>query len=162
MACTLYDKVIEEANSKVGLQEKPRGSNDGPELRAYLKDTGFEPGQPWCLYFLEAVISKAFAKANHPPANLLKTGGTMALLEWAKSHKKTILGTEGLSTGSIGLVHGGDITHVHHAVIITGEDPNNPNNFLTVEGNTNPQGGFEGYIVAKRSRLKSTIIQVIY
>lgn len=162
MACTLYGKVIAEAKSKVGLHEVPKGSNDGKDLRAYLKDTAFEAGQPWCLYFAEAVIRKAFNKANTPLPSLMWTGGTMSLLEWAKSHKKTLDGTEGLSTGSIGLIHNGDPEHVHHAVIITGEDPANHDHYTTIEGNSNADGSYEGYEVVARSRPKNRIIQVIY
>lgn len=58
------EAVLAHAHAAVGISEEPRGSNDGPELRRFLAGTGFEPGQAWCAYFVQAIGQRALASSQ--------------------------------------------------------------------------------------------------
>ncbi len=128
------------------LQEKPRGSNDGPELRAFLSASGFEPGQAWCLYFAMQCARKGVPLDQALWFRNVLTGGCDELLSLA--HRQGHAGTD-FSTGAIFLLlhPDGDAFHAGIAVADNGDGT-----MQTLEGNTNDDGGREGWKVCRHTR----------
>lgn len=43
----LGKQVVEVAKRYLGIEEQPRGSNQGPYINEFLKHVGLPPGNPW-------------------------------------------------------------------------------------------------------------------
>ncbi|HZI24818.1 MAG TPA: CHAP domain-containing protein [Chryseolinea sp.] len=144
-------KPHEVAFKYIGQTEKPgnAGFNDD-EFEAKMKAVGFNPTNAWCALFSELVFKEAYpervkeldklfsASAVQTYKNFKDAGflmnelpypGNLAIWQTQKDGKPHW-------TGHAGIVY---------SVI-------DQNTFECIEGNSNDQGGREGYIVAKRVR----------
>jgi CHAP domain len=145
-------QIVETALKYIGQTEKPgnAGFNDA-EFEAKMKAVGFDKGHAWCAYFCELVAKEArpekfkefdklfsasavktfenFRDAAYPISELPHPGN-LAVWQMIKDGKPQWQG---------------------HIGIVVSVQPNGWI-FEAVEGNTNDQGGREGYIVAKRIR----------
>ena len=142
--------ALQIANLQLGVQEQPRGSNSGPEVDLYLKSVGLEPGYAWCMAFVYYCVGQAAAQlaVKNP---LIKTGGVMLQANKTKLPKLTPRDAK-VKPGDIfimafknGTGHTGFVEKIKNGII------------TTVEGNTNNDGSREGFKVARRQRLLSTI-----
>lgn len=143
---TLAQKTIETAISQLGVQEKPKGSNSGPEVEIYLRSVGLGKGYSWCMAFVYWCVQQSSVKTaiKNP---LKKTGGVLD--QW------NTLGLKKSSTPQPGDIfimdfgkgqgHTGIVEKVENDII------------HTIEGNTNDDGSREGYEVCRRQRKTSTI-----
>lgn len=144
----IADKALKIAQSQIGKQELPKGSNAGIDVEKYLKSVGLGKGYSWCMAFvywcyLEASIQTA-AKNT-----LKKTGGVLAQWNTIDSKYKKQepqVGDVFIMDFGKGLGHTGFVTKIL------------PNKKVeTIEGNTNDDGSREGYKVCLRTRNLSTI-----
>jgi CHAP domain-containing protein len=138
---TLAQKTLEIATAQVGVEEMPRNSNSGPEVEIYLRSVGLAKGYPWCMAFIYWCTQKAALQigAKNP---LKKTGGVLD-----QYNSRPLLVKKVPLPGDIfiidlkeGLGHAGIVDKVTGTTI------------YTIEGNTNDNGGREGYKVSKRKR----------
>lgn len=125
------------AVTQLGVEEKPRGSNGGPEVSKYLASVGLPTGNSWCMAFVFWCFAQV-GLANQ----LVRTGGV--LRQW---NEKPGLRVKSPRPGDImildygkGLGHTGIVERVEGSVI------------HTIEGNTNDDGSREGYEVCRRTR----------
>lgn len=74
----LLAKVLEVAAAEEarGVREVPRNSNKGPEVNAYLKSTGLNPGYAWCCAFLYWCADEA-ARSLRRPNPFVRTAGCL-------------------------------------------------------------------------------------
>lgn len=137
------------------------GNNRGRWVKAILQAVGLAQGNPWCMAFIILRLVKAAAAlglALFP--GLPKTGSTVAFAYWAYKRgwfcpiSKVEENPELAMPGDLvffsfskyrasrwrGIAHVGIIREVH------------PWGFLTVEGNTGPEGGRDGDGVYLKSR----------
>lgn len=136
------------AKSQMGIEENPRGSNSGPEVNAYLKSVGLDPGYAWCMAFVYWCVGKA--AINLGTINpLIKTGGVMR--QWNETSLKKIVDPREVRIGDIFIMSfsGGN----GHTGFVENTDGLS---IHTIEGNTNDEGGREGYEVARRIRPASS------
>ncbi len=147
MAVPNSERIVAVAREAIGMSEHPVGSNDGPELRAFMKEVGFVPGEPWCLWFARAVVYKAYAGEAVPEIVALDTGLCQELLDVARE-KDCI--TRYVSTGSIFLLLNSQ-GHAFHAGICVGPGAQ-IGTIASIEGNTNDNGSAEGYEVCRHVR----------
>lgn len=136
--------VLKKAHSQLGVEEKPRGSNDGPQVRAYLRATGLGPGSPWCAAFLAWCIQEV-EKERGITIAFPKTASCDVILEFARRHD--ILFAEP-QEGDVFLVLASqnDATHTGFVQAVT------KTKFKTIEGNSNSTGTREGNEVCSNSR----------
>lgn len=137
-------KHLEIANSQVGLEEIPRGSNWGEHCKKYLNSVGINFPASWCMAFVYWCVKQAYPNEM----KLFKTGGVLA--QWNKTPKykrsfKPVIGSVFIMDFGKGLGHTGFVYGVEGDFI------------LTIEGNTNNESSRNGYEVAKRKRKISTI-----
>lgn len=133
--------VLKVAATQLGVSEKPRGSNDGPEVRQYLASVKLGAGFPWCMafvYWCTAQVCRDLQQTNP----LLMTGGVMRQwnerpsLRVARPRPGDVFVMDyGKGVGHTGLVEKVDGANIH-----------------TIEGNTNDEGSREGYEVCRRIR----------
>lgn len=145
------------AESQIGTEEDASHSNRGAAIRKYKAATELDPDDsfPWCAAFIDWCIKRALELHQESYALQLldrpRTAAAFGLERWAAQK------------ASHGLVfHAGDprtpvergdlvVYSFSHCGIVTRE-PDHAGIFVAVEGNTNSQGGRDGYQVAQRLR----------
>ena len=65
---TLALNSLQSAQSQIGIQEIPKGSNAGPDVEKYLKSVGLSKGYAWCMAFVYWNVQQAATKlvVNNP------------------------------------------------------------------------------------------------
>jgi|ERR1035437_6037185 hypothetical protein len=151
---TLAEKSLEIALTQVGVCEKPKGSNAGPEVTPYLRSVGLNGGFPWCMAFVYWCVNTAAAEMQLQNP-LVKTAGVRR--QWDETKQRKLPKTSGgVKPGDIFIMEFG------HGTGHTGFVKSIANGIVTtVEGNTNEDGSREGYEVAERERPVSTFFGFI-
>lgn len=143
-------KLIEIAETQLGVHERAERDNRGVEVEKYLASVGLKGGYSWCMAFVYWCANES-AKSQTGKINpLVKTAGVMA--QWNTVNKKYKFKTFP-QVGDIfimdfgrGLGHTGIVISVQSDTI------------TTIEGNSNDEGSREGYEVCKRTRKISTCV----
>lgn len=132
-------KIINTANSQLGKEEIPKGSNWGPHVQGYLQSVGITFPASWCAAFVYWVMRQAGITVT---AVVPKTGGVLKMWQMAKDYrvKTPQPGDVFIMDYGKGLGHTGIVLAVEGA------------NIRTIDGNTNSDGSREGYQVANRVR----------
>lgn len=151
---TLAEKSLQVALTHEGVAERPKNSNRGPEVNMYLKSVGLNPGYPWCMAFVYWCVEQACKDLNMQNP-LVKTGGVMR--QWNETTLRKLGNRDrAIKPGDIFIMKFGHGTgHTGFAEKVSGAM------IYTIEGNTNDDGSREGYEVAKRTRLMSSILGFI-
>jgi len=150
--------TLDVAGSQVGVVESG-GPNRGPEVDRYLRSVGVDPTQgsfAWCAAFVHWCFGEASTRLAVPNPCPPKAG---CLALWGAAPAATrIAGDAAFDDSS--LVHAGVVFVIDHgsgkghvgfvAAIEAGR-------LATIEGNTNPAGGRDGYGVFRRQRAFSEI-----
>jgi hypothetical protein len=150
LATVLEIAAGEEAKK---VREKPRNSNKGPEVSAYLKRAGVPAGLAWCCAFVYWSFDEA-AKAMGRSNPMFKTAG--CLMHWnnaqsvgARRIKKSeaINDTTLVKSGMIFVMdHGGGFGHTGLIERVSG------GMMTTIEGNTDASRTREGGGVYRLTR----------
>jgi hypothetical protein len=120
------------------------GPNDSPRIREYQRVTGNAPPDPWCASFQAWAGVQVYGHAW--PLKL--TGSCQQLRLNGILHGRL---NRMPAIGSLFLLIDPKRDVAHHVGLVTG-DPTRTGIFPTIEGNTNPGGGREGYGVFVRAR----------
>ncbi len=150
MAFSLAQESLKVALTQNGIEEKPRGSNAGKEVEAYLRSVGLPKGYSWCMAFVYWCVNKACI-ANGRINPLVRTGGVLKQYNECTLRKlpKT---SSAVKPGDIFIMEfGGGLGHTGFVEKVEGQL------IYTIEGNTNDDGSREGYEVAKRVRPISSL-----
>lgn len=133
---------VKIAQSQIGVQEYPIGSNSGKQVEQYLAAVGLGKGYAWCMAFVYWCVRQVFlAKAEKTP--LKRTGGVRDQYIYCKKWR--------VATPQVGdifiVLFAGGTGHTGFVEKIL------PNGYVqTIEGNTNANGSREGYAVCRRTR----------
>jgi hypothetical protein len=133
-------KLIEIAQTQLGLEEVPRGSNWGDVVKQYLSSVGIDFPASWCMAFVYWVTDKR-AKELGVANPLIKTGGV--LRQWNEinpNYKVKVPQVGDIFIMDFGQGHG-------HTGFVTGVVGNR---IETIEGNSNDDGSREGYEVCAK------------
>ena len=145
-------RLLARARGEIGTEETWRDGHWTNEV----KYTAGQPwsGQPWCLWF----IVWCARRSGLPAAILPQTGSCGALHRWAAAHRRlttdphpgdVVLFRHG-TTGSAA-VHCGVLESIdHHRQLVT-----------TIDGNTNKDGGPEGYAVLRMTRPAGRVLAYV-
>lgn len=147
MPNALLDKVVEIAESQVGVMEISPGSNRGPEVDDYVSSVGLDPAgrHPWCAAFVYWCFDKA-SKSLGVPNPCLRTARVL-------SHSKSVNIKPNQARMDPGMLVPGVLfliktsTTTGHMGIITAQ---HGGVLETIEGNTNKGGARDGIGVFKR------------
>ena len=140
----MRESALQVALKQTGVEEDAAHTNHGVKVEMYLRSVGQPGGEPWCAAYVCWCYAWAAKKAGlHNP--IFMTGDCYALYQWAESTHRL---TDNPIRGDVFLVKGGAWVVQHTGFVIrrTGTTVD------TIEGNTNPAGGSDGYGVFKRNR----------
>ena len=144
------------------IMEVPTGSNDGPALRRFLANTGFQPGDSYCMFFALACLLAYFRDPHQLPESVGYSGSCQMQYEHAKSVNHI---SEYAATGAIFLL-ANNAGHYHHAGIVTGViKPTMLRPYpvvQTVEGNTGSHPGLPAVGCYERERKESDLEYIIW
>ncbi|EEH1521384.1 CHAP domain-containing protein [Salmonella enterica subsp. enterica] len=135
-------EVVTMAASQVGVQEQPRGSNQGPEVSQYLQSVGINFPAAWCAAFV------VWCHVQAGISSIPHTGGVLDMWNKARSDHAVAQPQPGdvfIMDFGRGKGHAGIVERVEGDTL------------HTIEGNTDASGGREGYEVARRTRKLSSI-----
>ncbi len=144
----LGERMVAWADSQVGVEEHPRGSNRGPMVEQYLEAAGVAPGNPWCSSFLKWAARKAGASDE-----LLSDITAMASSWYWFGQKEGRKFSEPNRGMVFVLVHKNGSGHC--GMCISGATLGI---FKSIEGNSNDDGSREGYRVVKRFRTVRSVL----
>ena len=158
---SLLTSIARIALAEVGVEEKPRGSNRGPRVDEYQAATWLERHQwgAWCAAFICWVLREAMiADGRKFTFKRPKTAGARDFRRWsleqdASTRTKDKPGAD-IQPWDILIFN---FPHIAFAVT----KPDKYGFVETVEGNTNEEGGPEGYMVAHRTGKKARHISTI-
>lgn len=132
--------ALDIAKTQIGLEEIPRGSNWGINIKKYLASVGIDFPASWCMGFVYWCLNEA-AKKKGVKNPLIKTGGV--LNQWQNipvSYKVKTPQPGDIFIMDFGQGHG----HTGYVEKVDG------NRIETVEGNSNADGSREGYEVCRK------------
>ena len=137
---TLSERTLQIAETQLGLEEIPRGSNWGENVKKYLASVGIDFPASWCGGFIYWCVNGA-AKELGLKNPLVKTGGV--LRQWNEvspkmKQSKPLRGDIFIMDFGSGHGHTGFVTEV------VGD------RIMTIEGNSNDDGSREGYEVCRK------------
>jgi hypothetical protein len=143
-------KPVDIAISQLGVEENPRGSNWGAEIKEYLNSVGINFQASWCMAFVYWCVRECCAVTGEPNI-LVQTGGV--LHQWNNiDDRYKLTGADLAQAGDIFIMDLGK--GLGHTGFVEGVEGNT---LHTIEGNTNDTGSREGYEVCRRTRKKSAI-----
>jgi hypothetical protein len=147
--------VLQVAQGQVGQAENPKGSNSGPMVNKYLEATGLQPGYAWCqafVYWCYNEVARHLARSNP----VVKTASVTEC--WNKTAAKRKIAKaaaqktpELLQPGQQFILLFGNNTG-HTGIIERIENTKAGIVLHTIEGNSNEDGGREGYAVVRHLR----------
>ncbi len=153
-ASDLALKAVWHALGEIGVREEGPLPNRGPEVDQYLTTVGLTPSAgnyPWCAAFVFWCFTRAANDLGGIPVKCPKTASVFRMLELAAGYR-----SQNATPGAIFVIdHGAGKGHTGLVVAV------GPQNLVTVEGNTNAEGGREGNCVAVRVRRRHDIMGYI-
>lgn len=140
------------ATGEIGVEEVPKGSNTGPRVNQYLRAVNLGPGHPWCMAFVNFCYEVA-AKKMGVPEPLPNIGHVLTV--WNQMPAANKIAADAirknpklLLPGDVFILKIGTKGNGHTGIVAKGVS----RVYETAEGNTNDDGGREGFKVAKRIR----------
>lgn len=153
----IIKKMLEISISQIGVVESG-GNNYGQMVQEYQKigsDGEVRGGQPWCQYFQNWILVKACQELGLD-YKWTYSGYTPDCVNLGVREN---IGTKNctwddIQVGDFGYVYSASRGNAKHVFLIVAKD-DNTKTLTTIEGNTNPGGGSDGYGVFKRKRTKA-------
>jgi len=145
------DTALQIAQTQIGQQEEPKGTNRGPMIDKYLASVGLVPGYAWCQAFVHWCYEQAaqqLAQVNP----VVKTAGVLdcwnrTAVQFKITKSEALQHPELLKPGyQFILSYGGGAGHTGIILSVEG------NIIHTIEGNSNNGGSREGYEVVMHRR----------
>lgn len=139
--------ALASAKSQIGVREQPLGSNRGPQVSKYLGSVGLGGGYAWCMAF-DFWNAQEAARELRLKNPLPKTAYCPDLANWASERHCLFSRPE---PGDFMLSYSspeGYLRASHTGIVesVDGDD------FTSIEGNTNLDGGREGNGVYRKHR----------
>jgi CHAP domain len=139
----LATNALKIAQSQIGVQEIPKGSNAGTDVEKYLKSVGLSKGYSWCMAFVYWCAMEASIQTQ-TKNKLKKTAGVLA--QW---NGRPELQVSIPAPGDLFIIDAGK--GLGHTGFVEKLLPKGK--MQTIEGNTNTDGSREGFKVCRRTRM---------
>ncbi len=149
------DEIIKTAKSFVGQEETANNSGfKDKTFQAAMTNVGWRSGYSWCVFFTKLVWQKSLKNdtIRALAMKLISGNSQVTLANFTKDKSGKFIVSDTATVGAIVIYQeftNGVGTSSGHAGIVTAVFPDY---FETIEGNTNNNGGREGYIVAAKKR----------
>lgn len=148
----LPELIVAIASKEVGVEESPRGSNRGPRVDQYQRASWLKEKDwgAWCATFVCWVVREAI-KASKQKFTFARpqTAGAWDFERWSLQQDSS---TSTRRQPGRDIKRGDLVTFTFSHIGIALSEPDKDGMVETVEGNTNENGGRDGYVVAFRKR----------
>jgi len=142
------DLLLRVARATVGASESPPNTNAGPYVERVLRGTGHGKGAPWCAAWVTDV--GVHALGDQWPVR--KTASVQQMADWARDQRCRYVATKTPAVvGDLFALWFPSLKRFAHVGIVT-EVSTDGKTVKTIEGNTNADGGREGWMVAAKVR----------
>ena len=135
----------------LGTTEQPKGSNWGKDIKPMLASVGINFPAPWCAAYVGIVLRNT--STPYPYSGFVPNWSRGVWKEKVVFDKRkaarSVLPSE-VRRGDIATIYFPNLNRDAHIFVILGVTPKG--SLITIEGNTNEDGGREGYMVAVRVR----------
>jgi hypothetical protein len=135
--------VVQYALDKIGYAEMPVGSNSSPAIDKWNRGVGAPPKSPWCASFASAAWGAGHAD--------FASAACEQWHQWGIANGRFRHSLSGVSPGDVVLFALEGAAADHCGICVRSDD----GLCLTAEGNTNDNGGREGYLVMLHDRAGS-------
>ena len=149
------EAVLEEAGKYLGVVEVPKLSNRGLNIDYWLNECKVPLGLPWCAAFVTNIIKQALGRGS--PVYL--TASVQTTVDWAKTLGAIGVWQDKPEVGDLFVIYFKSLSRFGHVGFVS--KVLDEHTFETIEGNTGPDGGREGYGVFARKRHITTDIKFI-
>jgi len=145
---TLAELAVEIALHYDGVREIG-GNNRGPQVEAFQRSIGLDPGDPWCAAFVSFCIKEAAKALGVTPK--FQYGGSVYKL-WTKNPELQLSepGPNTVFCIDHGLSKSG--SRIGHTGFCVAVNPSHTETLETMEGNTNSAGSRDGDGAYHKSR----------
>lgn len=135
-------QIISVAETQIGIHEDEAHTNHGEAIKYQAASgLGNAGGYPWCQSFVVWCGREAYGKNSPIP----KTGGVLECLRLARERGIPVSNVPQIGSQFI-MDEGGGKGHTGLVIAIDGDK------LTTIEGNSNPQGGRDGYAVTLQTK----------
>ncbi len=147
----IEQKIVQIAGSYVGQQEI--SGNKGfknPAFQKKMQDCGWQINNAWCSFFAELVWKEAYGKSNplYNTLDRLFSPSAVATFGNFKGHPTNFKTGDKPKVGALVVWRYGNGWQGHIGIV----ESIDKNTFVSIEGNTNKDGGREGIEVARKHR----------
>lgn len=148
------DELAQIAETQLGTQEDAKHGNGGEAIRKYQAATNLDgQGWPWCAAFVDWCMEVFFAR--HPEyVRYVRptTAAAFGLIDWGREQNCLVFQPTTREPMRGDLV----VYSFSHCGIVADVDPSEPV-FHAIEGNSNTDGGRDGYEVVRHARNFSSV-----
>ena len=132
------------AAADLGLSESPKGSNKGPQLQKFFDADNYaeKDGYPWCASAVSFWV-QTWIKEHSSGLIAPRLAAVAQFRDWAEKNR--------LHVCSVASPNAIVVFNFSHIGIVEKAALNDPT-ITTIEGNTNGEGGREGFSVFRKSR----------
>lgn len=142
--------LVAIARGEIGTEEDAAHSNRGESIRKYQAATSLGgQGWPWCAAFVDWCVQQWAAQGGFAFAEVPRTASAFGLITWANDNHLQVFGP---NEGDPDPLPGDIVVYNFSHTGIVSKVGDDTYSFYAIEGNTNPQGGRDGYEVAERGR----------
>lgn len=143
--------AVSYATDFIGIEEI--GNNRGPAVEWFQRHGEIGPGEAWCAAFVNTIIEITCACHNveSPLEQVSLQGYVQSYYQYAERHG-WIIGWESVHPGCLFVKWFGPPKNRYAHIGIMSKTLIGMRDFRTVEGNSNDDGGAEGYKVAQNWR----------
>lgn len=150
----LINTVIKLALKEIGIVEKG-GNNYGNRVEEYQtvgSNGEINGGSAWCQYFMNWLEFNACEELKIDYKGIYN-GYTPSIVNWGVKNSigKKNCKWDDIKVGDWGFIYSSTRKNAKHVFLIISKNENNKT-ITTIEGNTNPGGGSDGFGVFKRIR----------
>lgn len=151
--------LVAIAAGQVGVGESPRGSNRGEALKKFFASDDYKPagkdeGYPWCASFVCWCVQQwlALGAKSRFRIDAPRTARAFGFIDWARTQRAVqYITAHELKTNRYRPAPG-DIVVFECSHVALCSRPAPKGYVTTIDGNTDPAGGREGYEVAIKTR----------
>ncbi len=152
------DDLVAIAATQIGVEEIPRGSNNGPFVNMYQDDNNGAHAESWCADFVCWCARRLIHERSPTPTIMPpRTSLAYGFGDWAR----TIPGAKVLLPGKTALQRNDIVEYTFSHVGIVQDFSPGSGLLHAIEGNTNADGSREGYEVILHPRYLSAVRAII-
>src|SRR5215813_13921118 len=142
--------LVNIARGQIGTQEDDKHQNKGSSIEKYQAATSLGgQGWPWCAAFVDWCVQQYAAKGDTTITQVPRTAAAFGLITWGIDNRLPVFNAP-VSATDLKPRPGDIVVYEFSHTGIVSRKGDSAHDFYAIEGNTNANGGRDGYEVAER------------